>query len=173
MKKVQIILLIFAIFNLCASANPKYKLEIKNAEGTDEQIFLVPGIFTKITLVLTELQATNFLLDNYKYIITFNDEKIIPYQKTMTLEPKENLIYSNYIGLKCSESSRIDELTLNVEIAGYDSSTNPETLEYNAPTLKINKVKTTIKLDLLFKTMLQQSKNFFKLEDEIFNVEDI
>ena len=173
MKKVQIILLIFAIFNLCASANPKYKLEIKNAEGTDEQIFLVPGIFTKITLVLTELQATNFLLDNYKYIITFNDEKIIPYQKTMTLEPKENLIYSNYIGLKCSESSDIDELTLNVEIAGYDSSTSPETLEYIAPTLKINKVKTTIKLDLLFKTMLQQSKNFFKLEDEIFNVEDI
>ena len=38
----------------------------------------------------------------------------------MTLEPKENLIYSNYIGLKCSESSDIDELTLNVEIAGYD-----------------------------------------------------
>jgi hypothetical protein len=64
---IQIILLIFAIFNLCASANPKYKLEIKNAEGTDEQIVLVPGIFTKITLVLTELQATNFLLDNYKY----------------------------------------------------------------------------------------------------------
>ena len=173
MKKVQIILLIFVIFKLCASANPKYKLEIKNAEGTDEQIVLVPGIFTKITLVLTELQTTNFLVDNYKYIITFNDEKIIPYQKTMTLEPKENLIYSNYIGLKCSESSDIDELTLNVEIAGYDSSSSPETLEYNAPTLKINKVKTTIKLDLLFKIMLQQSKNFFKLEDEIFNVEDI
>lgn len=173
MKKVQIILLIFAIISLCTSANPKYKLEIKNAEGTEEQIVLVPGIFTKITLVMTELQATNFLLDKYKYNITINDEKIIPYQKTMTLDPKENLIYSNYIGLKCSESSDIEELTLNVEIVGFDTSTSPETLEYKATTVKINKIKTTIKLDLLFKTMLQQSKNFFKLDDEIFNVEDI
>ena len=173
MKKVQIILLIFAIFSLCTSANPKYKLEIKNAEGTEEQIVLVPGIFTKITLVMTELEATNFLLDKYKYNITINDEKIIPYQKTMTLDPKENLIYSNYIGLKCSESSDIEELTLNVEIVGFDTSTSPETLEYKATTVKINKIKTTIKLDLLFKTMLQQSKNFFKLDDEIFNVEDI
>lgn len=90
MKKVQIILLIFAIISLCTSANPKYKLEIKNAEGTEEQIVLVPGIFTKITLVMTELEATNFLLDKYKYNITINDEKIIPYQKTMTLDPKEN-----------------------------------------------------------------------------------
>ena len=60
----------------------------------------------------------------------------------MTLDPKENLIYSNYIGLKCSESSDIEELTLNVEIVGFDTSTSPETLEYKATTVKINKIKT-------------------------------
>ena len=173
MKKFQIILLIFAFFNACISTTIKFELEIKTAEGTDEQIVLIPGIFTKITLVLTELESTNFFLEQYKYNITFNDDKITSYQKTMTLDPKNNLIYSNYIGLKCSESFDSDELALNIDIVGYDDKTNKDSLKYEAVKVKINRVKTTIKLDLLLNSMLQKSKNFFILEEELFNVEDI
>ena len=173
MNKVQFTILIVALFNLCISTTLKYKLELKNEEGTDEQIVLIPGIFTKITLVLTELESTNFFLEQYKYNITFNDDKIIAYQKTMTLDPKENLIYSNYIGLRCSDSFESEELTLNIDIVGFDSKTSKDSIQYEATKVKINKVKTTIKLDLLLSSMLQQSKNFFKLEDELFNVEDI
>ena len=67
MNKVQFNILIVALFNLCISTTLKYKLELKNEEGTDEQIVLIPGIFTKITLVLTELESTNFFLEQYKH----------------------------------------------------------------------------------------------------------
>lgn len=173
MKRSLVILLSFALFNLCISKTQKYKLEIKNKEGNDQQIVLIPGIFTKITLVLTELESTNFFLEQYKYNITFkDDEGIVAYKKTMILNPKENLVYSNYIGLKCSESEE-NEVTLNIDIVGYDQNTDKDTLKFEPIKVKINKIKTQIKLDLLLNSIFQQSKNFFRLEDEIFNVDGI
>ena len=63
--KAQIVLIFALLFQLCLSiATDKYTLKIKNGDGGDK-IVLQPGIFTKLTLVLSSEEGEDF---NYEDI---------------------------------------------------------------------------------------------------------
>jgi len=170
MKAINFLLIAF-LFQLClSSTDKKYKLEIKNGNGDDSPITLVPGVFTKITLVLTSIGEMNYQ-DDSSYTIKFTDEKLVAVKQEIKVVPKENLVYTNYIGFSCSNSLE-DNYALNVKIEPGDK-TDDNSLEYTPVSLKVSKVETEIKLDLLLKSFAQKTKNFFKLEEELYNVDQI
>lgn len=170
MKAINILLIAF-LFQLClSSAEKKYKLEIKNGNGDDSPITLVPGVFTKITLVLSSIGEMDYN-DDSSYTLKFNDEKLVAVRQEIKVVPKESLVYTNYIGLSCSNSVE-DNYTLNVAIEAGDN-TDDGSLEFSPVSLTVNKVETEIKLDLLLKSFVKKTKNFFKLEEELYNVDQI
>ena len=90
MKAINILLLAF-LFQLClSSAEKKYKLEIKNGNGDDSPITLVPGVFTKITLVLSSIGEMNYE-DESSYILKFNDEKLVAVKQEIKVVSKDAL----------------------------------------------------------------------------------
>ena len=170
MKAINFLLLAF-LFQLClSSAEKKYKLEIKNGNGDDSPITLVPGVFTKITLVLSSIGEMDYK-DESSYTLKFNDEKLVAVKQEIKLVPKESLVYTNYIGFSCSNSVE-DNYPLNVVIEAGDK-TDDGSLEFSPVSLKVSKVETEIKLDLLLKSFVKNTKNFFKLEEELYNVDQI
>ena len=161
------IVLFILLIHACLSATLKYKLEIKNDKGNDDPIVLVPGVFTKINLVLTSLD-TNFNYDKTAYIIKFQDKNIVSVDNEIEMVPRDNLVYSTFIGLSCSNSITEDEYTWSLDIE------NADTLEFEDVKIKIDRtVKTTINMNLLLESMVEKSKNFFSLKNEIYNVDDI
>ena len=173
--KTQNYLLLVILFQLCLTSTiKKYKLEIKDGNGEENQITLIPGIFTKITLSLTNLEGNEFAYkDETKYIIKFNDEKIVASKAELILNPQESMVYTNYIGISCTNLIEGETHSLSFKVEKGNDSTDENSLEYEPVTLKINKAQSEIKLDLLLKSMVKQTKNFFKLENEIYNVDDI
>jgi len=173
--KTQNYLLLVILFQLCLTSTiKKYKLEIKDGNGEENQITLIPGIFTKITLSLTNLEGNEFAYkDETKYILKFNDEKIVASKAELILNPQESMVYTNYIGISCTNLIEGETHTLSFKVEKGNDSTDENSLEYEPVTLKINKAQSEIKLDLLLKSMVKQTKNFFKLENEIYNVDDI
>ena len=170
MKAINILLLAF-LFQLClSSAEKKYKLEIKNGNGDDSPITLVPGVFTKITLVLSSIGEMDYK-DESSYTLKFNDEKLVAVKQEIKVVPKESLVYTNYIGFSCSNLVE-DNYPLNVIIEAGEK-TDDGSLEFSPVQLKVSKVETEIKLDLLLKSFVQKTKNFFKLEEELYNVDQI
>ena len=166
MKAINILFIAF-LFQLCLSSTDfAYRLEIKNGNGDDSGITLVPGVFTKITLELTSLYGLD--MGDSSYTIKFNDKKIVAVKQEIKAVPKENLVYTNYIGLSCSNSVE-DSYTLHVTIESNDFTE----VECEPVILKVKKVETEIKLDLLLKSFVQNTKNFFKLEEELYNVDQI
>ena len=179
MKIINILLLAF-LFQLCFSeAEKKYALKIKNGIDGSDNIVLVPGIFTKISLVLTTENEEEFNFvekeeEKLAYKLTFNDDNIVVYQKEMSLIPQENLVYTNYIGLSCQNQVEGDSLTFSLTVEPANDKTDDGSLLYNKTVnVKVNKDKTEIKLDLLLKAMAQKSQNFFQLENELYNVDQI
>ena len=163
------ILFLALLLQICITETVnQYKLEIKNGKGDDEQIVLVPGVFTPITLVLTSLGGNDFDFQetDLTYTLTFKDEKIVALTEKMTLNPKESLVYKTFIGLHCSHSIEGEEHTLDISI-------DDTSLVFDGVTVKINNAPTTIDLDLLLESMIENSKNFFTLKNEIYNVDEI
>ena len=169
MKAINFLLIAFLIQLCLSSTEKKYKLEIKNGNG-DSPITLVPGVFTKITLVLSSIGEMNYE-DESSYTLKFNDEKLVAVKQEIKVVPRENLVYTNYIGFSCSNSVE-DNYPLNVIIEAGDK-TDDNSLEFTPVQLKVNKVETEIKLDLLLKSFVQKTKNFFRLEEELYNVDQI
>lgn len=174
--KAQIVLIFALLFQLCLSiATDKYSLKIKNGDGGDK-IVLQPGIFTKLTLVLSseEGEDFNYEEDERKYKLTFVDEKIKAIHPEIILCPQESLVYTTYVGLPCSESIEGEEYNIKISVEPDNEKTDDGSIIYDEETkVQISKVKADIKLDLLLSSMAQLSKNFFKLENELYNVDDI
>ena len=161
------IVLFILLIHACLSATVKYKLEIKNDKGNDDPIVLVPGVFTKINLVLTSID-TNFNYDETTYVIKFKDKNIVAFDEEIEMVPRDNLVYSTFIGLSCSNSIKEDEYTWSLDVE------NGDTLDYGDVKIKIDRtVKTKIDMNLLLESMVEKSKNFFSLKNEIYNVDDI
>jgi len=176
--KVQNILALVFLFQVCLTTTvKKYQLEIKNGYNGSGEIVLTPGIFTRISLVLTSLDGDDFTYsdkDTIGYKLTFDDKNLVFFNSEMTMIPQENLVYTNFIGISCSNQINADNYEIPIKVEPLNSKTDEESIIYEDKlTVKINKVKTDIKLDLLLKSMAQKSQNFFQLENELHNVDDI
>ena len=79
--KTQNILILLLLFQVCLTSTlKKYKLEIKNGIKEDDDIVLVPGVFTKISLVLKSLEGDDFTFqeeDKIGFKVSFDDKKIV------------------------------------------------------------------------------------------------
>ena len=178
--KVQSILILFFLFQACLTTLlKKYKLEIKNAVEVDADIVLVPGIFTKVSLVLKSLDGDDFTFkeddkDKIGYKISFNDANIVSFTPVITMVPQENLVYTNFIGISCSNQIKGDSYDIPIKVQLLNAKTDESSIIFEDKlTVKINRVKTDIKLDLLLNSMAQKSQNFFQLENELYNVDEI
>ena len=177
--KVQSILILFLLFQVClTTALKKFKLEIKDSLEAEADIVLLPGIFTKITLSLKSLDGDDFTFNEDEektgYKISFNDEKIVSFTPVLTMIPQESLVYTNFIGFSCSNQIEGDSYDIPIKVELLNSKTDEGSIVYEEKLhVKINRVKTDIKLDLLLNSMAQKSQNFFQLENELFNVDEI
>ena len=91
MSRIFIIIVILIQIYLVESQK-LYKLDIKNENLDDNPIILVPGKFTKIFLLLTNLKGNEYIYnDESSYTLTLEDDKIISLKKELILTPQENL----------------------------------------------------------------------------------
>ncbi len=161
-----------------AETTKLYSLKIKDALTDSDKIILNKGIFTKISLVLSTETEDDFTYSKEEkqklsYKITFNDENIMTMKKEMILTPEENLVYTNYIGISCSSEIK-DSYSFSIKVESANDYTDEASLIYDSKiNVDITQIKTEIKLDLLFNAIAQQSKNFFQIENELYNVDEI
>ena len=176
--KAQNILIFLCLFQIyLTSTTNKYKLNIKNGIDGSDNIVLTPGIFKKIILELSSENGDDFTYeqnedDKVSYKVKFETDNIIVYHEEMILTPQDSLVYTNYIGISCQD---IDEDSFSLSIKAEPNKNADEgSIIYNEKVdISINNVKTEIKLDLLLQSMAQLSKNFFKLENELYNIDEI
>ena len=115
--KIEKIILLFLLFELCFGETIyNWRLNIKDQEG-ENKIELTPGKFTKIYFELTNATELDFpFLDEDSYKLSFDDQNIISLDKDIILTPKENLVYSTYIGLNRENSITENTYTINIKV---------------------------------------------------------
>ena len=181
MIKAKYIILLVVLFQLSqAKTVKKYSLKIKDALNDSDKITLNKGIFTKISLVLTsETEEEEFSYEkdeNQKlsYKLTFTDEKFVFLKKEMILTPQDGLVYTNYIGLSCKSEIEKGTSSFSISVESANDYTDEASLNYDSKiNVEVTQIKTEIKFDLLFNAIAQKSKNFFKIENELYNVDEI
>ena len=172
MKKI---LLIFIIVEFCLSdltLNSFWKLEINSGK----EIELTPGIFTKVSIQLTNIKNTNILNNNedviYKILFLDEDNSYVVYSdKELIINPSEKLDYITYIGLKCK--SYISKKFIGINIYSSKDKENYEFIKNETLSLSYDTSKVELKLDVLLNEMPGKSFNLFKLKKEIYNIDEI
>ena len=174
---LRLIIFIFT-FQLCFSETlKKWNLDIKNKDNGNE-IILIPGQFTKIFFVLSNLEDNNNFIQNDEssYKLSIEDTNIISLNNNIILTPKENLVYSTYIGIKCINliSNWKNTYTINLKIESNNDLTDDKSIEYYNPTVTVNrKEKINISLNCLIYYVVDKGSNYFYLNKEIYNVDEI
>ena len=154
----------------------EYQLNIKNENGEDK-IELKPGVYSKIIFQITPLNkhsSDDFLFFNetfYKLII--EDEKIIALEKEIIIKPNKDFAFFTYIGLNCMEEIDDSEYTIPIKITHLDNSTEEIPIKYEDINIKIIKEKAKFDFDILMKSIPGKSFNFFKISNELYNIENI
>ena len=172
--KIHKIILVYLLLeiSICSTVY-KWKLDIVNEERQSE-IKLTQGKFTKIYFVLTNATELIFpFLEEDSFILTFDDENIISLDKEIILTPKENLVYSTFIGLKCDNSITEDTYKIKIEVTPYNEETLNDLIEYSPIEASIKKGEFNIDLNILFSSMPKNSFNLFQLSEEPYNVDEI
>ena len=127
MKKILLFLLLFH-FSLSSSKiilNNIWKLEFNDGED----IKLYRGVFTKITIQVSNNQNFNFFKSDdkiYKLSLTEENPNIIASEAEIILEPNECLMYTTYIGLKYIEKINDDNDEYKLKIKTYYSENKEE-----------------------------------------------
>ena len=177
MEKIFLILVIlnFSISFFSSSTttlNNIWKLDFNNGEG----IILKPGVLSEVTLKLTSINNVNmFNIDKniYKLNISSENTDIISSSPELILNPKESLIYSTYIGLKCKKYYPTKfQLKLQSFMRLNENSDFTKLNEFIL-NLTINSEKVNLNLKPTTDEMPGKSFNFFKLENEPFNTDEI
>ena len=179
MIKAKFFLLLAILFQVSKSGTiKKYSLKVKDALNDSDKIVLNKGIFRKISFVLTSLTDEEFSYQKdekkkLSYKLTFNDENIIALSKEMILTPQDSLVYTNYIGVSCSIKKK-GEYSFSITVEKANDYTDENSLDYESKIkIEIKNEVTEINLDLLFDSIAQKSKNFFRIENELYNVDKI
>ena len=171
------IFFIFILFYFCLADINLYNgwvLEINNGENIE----LTPGTYTKVTL---QLSNNNYLklssYDEFYYLVKFlpSDSDFIYPLQDIIMNHNEEYIYTTYIGLKCNDYSKNKpSLYINVYYSEYKDDYYYQLFDspIDLP-LTFNLDKVTIDLDLLLDEMPEKSLNFFKLKNEIYNIDKI
>ena len=168
MRKFILFLLIFQLY-LCEETFNNWKLVFN--EG--DQITIIPGVFTKI-LIKLEQDQNNFWSENIEetiFKLSLKDKNFVFIEEKITLNSTESLVYSTYLGLKCINSIEGDEYTLKIKVS---STANDKSYDSTISlSININRVPTPINLSTVTKSMPEKSFNYFKLNNEIYNVDEI
>ena len=166
---LRLIIFIFTI-QLCFSETLKiWNLDIKNKENGNE-IILIPGQFTKIYFVLSNLENNNNFIQNDEssYRLSIEDENIISLNNDTILTPKESLVYSTYIGINCINliNRWENSYTINLKIESNNDLTDDNSIQYSNPTVIINR-KETIKISLnsLIYNVVEKGSNYLYLNE--------
>lgn len=170
MAKIVIFLLFLQLY-LCQDKFNNWKIVFNEGES----VTVIPGVFSQIPIKLTNGQdQNNFWTENIEELffkLSIDDDNFVFMEKQITLNSTESLVYSTYLGLKCSNSIEEDEYQLKIKVSSsinYKSYDSSITLP-----IKINRVSTPINLNTVINSMPETSVNFFKLNKEIYNVDEI
>ena len=166
------IILIFLLLQFSISyTEKKWTLDILDEEKKSN-IILTPGKFTKIYFILTNKTEMTFpILEEYK--LSFSDENILCLDNDIILIPKENLVYSTYIALKCGNSIMKNEYEVKINVIPNNQKTDDQSIEYNNLNVSINRKEFEIDLDILLHSMPKNSFNLFQLKEEPYNADEI
>ena len=151
----------------------EYELFVLNENGGNN-IEIKPGTYTKI---IFQLKPVNNLMNNYfKFLNDSNstleieeDSNIISKDRVIILDTNKDLVYSTYIGLRCNHKIKTKKFKLNINI---NTTSNKITMK-SSPEININTSKNKINLKLVMNKMPINSLNYFKITNELYNVEEI
>ena len=162
MKNFYIFILLLLIPIYLNKTLPIWKLSIKDENAKSNIINLFQGIFTKITLVLTNEKGEeefDNLDDPISFTISLNNKNLVSISNSYTLVPSESLVYSIYVGIKCGEtlSDTKSLFTLNKYVNA--------NLEIDSSfSLKLSSEKAKIDMELLMNEIAEQSYNLFRIK---------
>ena len=174
MEKIFFILLILP-FTLSSSStvllDKLWKLDFNNGEG----IKLYPGVLSEINLTLSNTFFNFFKKDEiiYKLEIIKENDNIILTDTNLILNPKENLTYSTYIGLKCKDYKEKYKLYFSSYFKTSENSEFTNLKEFNLDLEIEEDDLTKLKLEPILSEMPGKSLNFFKIENELYNTDEI
>ena len=116
MTKIVLFLLIVQLY-LCEEASNNWNLVFN--EG--KPITIIPGIFSNITINLTNGQdQNNFWSENIEetiFKLSIKEDNFVFTEDEITLNSTESLVYSTFLGLKCSNSINEDSYDLKIKVS--------------------------------------------------------
>ena len=135
------LLLLTCVFSKESNADyfPKWKLEVKNEFGTDEEIVLRAGQYTKVTFVVTNENDYTFydrFFDTSEFQIYLKDYNLVTLEESYEISPFKSLEYTTYIGLRCESQINDEEYTFTFSVKEKENS--------DEDTLKLNVVPTSV-----------------------------
>ena len=178
--KFGIIFLFYVIFELCLCKTDK-KWNLKFFPNFGDTIYLFPGKFTQISLILTNEDPKPFSNNNLEYNLTIEDKNIISLNNSIILNPNENQYYSIYLGIKCENSfdkEKEIDYSINISVTPNNAEIDENSIIYENINVIINTIRDDdeyqdISFESAFDFMSKYSNNFFLLEKELFNIEEI
>ena len=178
--KFGIIFLFYVIFELCLCKTDK-KWNLKFFPNFGDTIYLFPGKFTQISLILTNEDTKPFSNNNLEYNLTIEDKNIISLNNSIILNPNENQYYSIYLGIKCENSfdkEKEIDYSINISVTPNNAEIDENSIIYENINVIINTIRDDdeyqdISFESAFDFMSKYSNNFFLLEKELFNIEEI
>jgi hypothetical protein len=153
---------------------PKWKLEVKNEFGTEEEIVLRAGQYTKVTFVVTNENDYTFydrFFDTSEFQIFLQDDNLVTLEESYEISPFNSLEYTTYIGLNCENQINAEEYTFTFSVKEEENS-DEDTPKLNVvPTsVKIDKTPQKLTLTSVLSTLLEHSFNLVKLKEKIYNM---
>ena len=151
-----------------------WKLEIKNEYGNDDQIVLRSGRYTRITFILSPEDGQKYLdysQLNSKFKIYLPDKNIKTDEDEYEINLAKSLEYSAYIGLKCKNN--ISELNYKIQFLIKDSNNMQIELNISPVTVAIDRTPAKIKLVPAKTYLPEKSYSFFKLGEELYNINEL
>ena len=171
MKNYYLFILL-TLIPLCLNKTlASWKLSIKDEDNKSSLINLFPGIFTKVTLSLTNENGEEAFDDSktpVSFKISLKNKNLVSVSDSYTLTPSESLVYSVYIGIKCGETLSDTKTVFSVESTDGDA-----TLTIDGANLSLSSEKAKIDIEPLMNEIPEQSYNLFKVNKEPYNIEDI
>ena len=174
MKKIFLILLIIGFTLSLKKLNNNWEVEFNKGAP----IKLRPGVYTKVPIQLTNTKILDLLQnDQIIYILELiQANQYIVTEKEMILNPNEKLSYLTYIGLKCTEiNPKPEDNKIKYKIY-YNNKNMANFLGEIELILELQLKKdqlTEINLEVVIKDMPGKSLNYFRLEEEIYNIDEI
>ena len=174
MKKIFLILLLIGFGLSLIKLNNNWDLEFNKGE----KIKLFPGVYTKVPIQLTNPKILDSINNDetiYNLTLIPNNIYIITSSPEIILNPNENLYYTTYIGLKCMEIQPKPENN-KIKYKIYYKNNNNKIFSLLGEfelNLEIKNEKTEIELEVMIEDMPGKSVNYFRLEEEIYNINEI